>query len=164
MCLTISFILVPENLYDEEERIATFTYKTKKFIVSNYEKTYKEAQGFCLSEYRGALAIISDTDAAQFFANALSETNVETDSLWVGGQYNSIANVWEWRLGGGKRQQISVDLNQTMKVNAEIQVDRKCLSFARLQHDKPELRPLSCIASRGFICEPGSKQEQILLV
>ncbi|KAF2895742.1 hypothetical protein ILUMI_10446 [Ignelater luminosus] len=90
---------------------------------------------------------------AKFLADALSETNVKTDSLWVGAQFSIRKNVWEWKLKVKQREVISPEVNKTMKVNPDRHIERGCLAFARLQHDKPELRPLACTAFRGYICE-----------
>lgn len=112
----------------------------------------------CKIVYKARLAVVENLDVAEFLAEALSETDLKTDSLWVGSVYNEFKKIWVWNIGDQEKP-ISTEINATMKVNEDVKaLDRKCLAFARSNHSKPELRPLPCFVFRGYICERPRKE------
>ncbi|KAF2895741.1 hypothetical protein ILUMI_10445 [Ignelater luminosus] len=131
----------------------SFNDTRTEYILNNVHSKYIQAKLACKFNFKAKLAVVKNLRIANFLAEALSEIDFKTGSLWVGSEYNEAKKIWVWNTDK-QIEPISDEVNATMKVNKDvIELNRKCLAFARSNHDKPELRPLPCIVYRGSLCE-----------
>ncbi|KAF2894296.1 hypothetical protein ILUMI_11873 [Ignelater luminosus] len=141
----------PDEISDIED---LFTRGSSEYIFVNLLIDYHAAKVLCNGTYGGRLAVIETTELAEFLAEALSETNLFLDHLWVGGK--GINRTWYWYEGGTIISPIDkqlIDLyfvNHTKSVKA---TDRNCLAMGRKNHDVPYFPELKCDVQRPFMCE-----------
>ncbi|KAK4883871.1 hypothetical protein RN001_000142 [Aquatica leii] len=84
--------IVPTPISDIAD---SFTKNEIEYIIVQDHVQHLEAGIRCKLTYNGSLAFVKNETIANFLAEALSETNLELDSLWVGGE--NISNVWYWK-------------------------------------------------------------------
>lgn len=98
-------------------------------------------------------------ETLKFVAEALSETRLALDTLWISARKEVGTEEWKWEPESDEIIPFDKELEKLMKVTVEKDKlehgdgSRECLGFGREDHDKPQLRPLECEARRGFICD-----------
>lgn len=140
----------PESISNEAD---IFTTNGTEYIFVNHKVPNKGAQLLCRSNYQAELAIVDHLNLAKFLAEAISETNLFLDSLWLSArQYNATEN-WYW-IRNNSKTVISQEIVDMFIYNIEVfDDDRLCLTLGRENHDLPQYRPLTCEVKRAFICE-----------
>ncbi|KAK5649073.1 hypothetical protein RI129_003965 [Pyrocoelia pectoralis] len=145
--------LVPHQLSDSAD---SFTLGSTEYIVVSAKLKYSQVKLICQETYSGILAVVKDRKTAEFLSEALAETNLDLDSLWIGGQNKSINNSYGWYWTSlGSLDPIDSELYNSIKtVNDDItNMNRSCLAFGRSTHRMPQFRPLHCSVLRSFICQ-----------
>ncbi|KAK4883870.1 hypothetical protein RN001_000141 [Aquatica leii] len=124
--------LVPTPISQTADK---FEYNGQEYIIVQAQVPHFEAGVQCKHIYGGTLAFVKNSTIANFLAEALSETNLDLDSLWVGGE--NVSNVWYWKHGSNLEP-----------------IDTKL--FNTLLTKNPFMEPMQWILAeshRSFICE-----------
>lgn len=143
-----------------------FQYGQYDYIFLSSRLEHYQAEWMCRKNYQGVLAHIEDKELAAFLSEALSETNLVLDTLWVGAKLILGADnetlTWSWTSGDTSKP-IGEEMEKLLVVNADVEVENKrtCLGFGRSDHQEPQLRPLECRVLRGALCRRQSKQNLI---
>lgn len=117
---------------------------------------HRHANLLCM-KYNAQLATVKDEQTGNFLAEALSETNLILDTLWIWGSMEN--DKWMWKLGSNMSEPIDDAIIKKMVFSDQFGKDilKNCLGFARSSHDQPEYRPINCGAERSLICERSCK-------
>ncbi|KAF2894298.1 hypothetical protein ILUMI_11875 [Ignelater luminosus] len=137
----------------ESDSADRFMYRSRQFILSSMKLGYRSAMKACQFQFKGELAMLKERHTMDFVAEAMSETRLSLDTLWIAARRDINTTIWYW--DGEKDQHLQFDkkFEELMVHTAIASYNRECLGFGREDHDKPQLRPLECEARRGFICE-----------
>lgn len=119
-----------------------------EYTVFDMKVTWFEAEVLCESQDQGSLANVDFEKTSIFLSEALSETNMELESLWVGARRQSN---FTWINSGN----ILADKFLATRGKSFKNIERNCLSFQRKYHDRPNFIDLECRLKRPFICEKG---------
>ncbi|KAF2895740.1 hypothetical protein ILUMI_10444 [Ignelater luminosus] len=132
-----------------------------EYIISNQFLEWDQATSVCRYEFDGSLATLETDELKRFAAEAMSESNMLLDSLWIGLQKAN--DTFRW-----------LNLNITISDDELLQCGNNsitcgfhclntmnCGAIARINHTEPCIVRLRCDANRGFICKrPTNKDDQ----
>lgn len=136
------------------DREEVYLLDAYEYVFANYEVSWSEAYLRCLYNYKAQLADSKTEIESKFLAEAISESSMTLDHLWLGAK--KITDVFQWIDGDpitkeSKIFQYFIDQNATHP-----NVSRDCLAISRKYHDVPHFIPLHCSVPRPFICKRGN--------
>ncbi|XP_053621401.1 uncharacterized protein LOC128681491 isoform X2 [Plodia interpunctella] len=162
---------VPQAQTDKWE---SYIYDDKEYIIQNLPVNWENAKILCRGHHNGTLAILDSKDKADFMAEALSESQLSIESIWVGARRGSAEDPagYRWSQGvelrrtaadvlverdGDVIKHYPVWLNRTLVPVPEAGAD--CVGLERVFHDKPVFVDLPCYLERAFVCEREARIE-----
>lgn len=118
----------------------------------NIRVTWNEAVLICESFKNGSLAIVNTLEIRDFLGEALSETNLEMEDLWIGARTvgSSLEYAWINNVDVYTPDRYFI---QRGKESFGDNITRHCLGFARQFHDVAHYINLECNLKRPLICE-----------
>ncbi|XP_060808594.1 uncharacterized protein LOC106138571, partial [Amyelois transitella] len=156
---------VPQAQTDKWE---SYIYTDKEYIIQNLPVNWENAKILCRGHHNGTLAVLDSKEKADFLAEALSESQLLIESVWVGARRSSAEDPagYRWSQGvelrrtaadvltdkdGDIGKHYPVWLNRTLVPVPEAGAD--CVGLERVFHDKPVFVDLPCFLQRAFVCE-----------
>lgn len=124
-----------------------------EYLFVSERVTWDEARLICEGTREGSLAFVKSSALAQFLAEALSETALILEDLWVGA-YRTFE--------GGRERYYWLDGAEYVPgkwfvhrgpENVDVSRWRNCLGFARQYHDQAHFINLECHLKRPFVCQ-----------
>ncbi|XP_013175936.1 PREDICTED: uncharacterized protein LOC106124037 isoform X1 [Papilio xuthus] len=153
----------------------TYIFKDKEYLIQNLPVNWENAKILCQGHHNGNLATLDTKEKSDFLAEALSESQLEIDAVWVGARRESSEDPegYRWSRGSELRRTAADILKNEKDENAvrhyPLWLNRThvpvpeggadCVALERVQHDKPVFLDLSCQLERPFVCERDAKQD-----
>ncbi|XP_028033716.1 uncharacterized protein LOC114245666 [Bombyx mandarina] len=146
----------------------SYVFNGKEYILHNLGVKWENAEILCRGYHNGSLAILDKKEIAEFLAEALSESQFDIDSIWVGARRDTADDPEGYRWAQGvelKRTDADVLTSELAGDNLHypIWVNRTgvpvpeggadCVALERVQHDRPVFLDLPCGIERPFSCE-----------
>ncbi|KAJ0170157.1 hypothetical protein K1T71_014085 [Dendrolimus kikuchii] len=171
MYLYLCLLSVPQA---SSENWESFVHNNKEYLIQNLPVNWENAKILCRGYHNGTLAILETKEAAEFLAEALSESQFSLDSVWVGARRDSAEDPagYRWNQGlelrrtaldiitletEGDTKHYPVWLNRTHIPVPEGGAD--CVALERVAHDKPVFLDLPCSLERAFACERDTRPQ-----
>lgn len=137
------------------DREEIYLVEAYEYVFVNYEVSWIEAYQRCIHIYKAQLADSKTEMEAKFLAEAISESSMELDHLWLGAK--KMIEIFYWVDGVPITNETSEIFRYFLDENAtHPNVSRNCLAFSRKHHDVPHFIPLHCSLPRPFICKRGN--------
>ncbi|KAF2884065.1 hypothetical protein ILUMI_22112 [Ignelater luminosus] len=149
--LHLCFVL--SNTYDLEPHkmettVERFRFGDYDFIFYSKDANWAEAYTICKATH-SRLAVVNTLDRARFLADALTQTKVVFEDVWIGGRFSS--DRWRWASTGKTFSRLTKDYPPWL--NYPTQRGKNCLSLDRRNHRDPIFVEKKCTILRGFVCE-----------
>ncbi|XP_049882439.1 uncharacterized protein LOC126378290 [Pectinophora gossypiella] len=165
---------VPHACTDKWE---SYIMDDKEYLLQNLPVTWENAKILCRGHHNGTLAILDTKEKAEFLAEALSESQLMIESLWVGARREGSEDPLGYRWDAGQElRRTALDvlseedsdfakhyplwLNRTHIPVPEGGAD--CVALERVAHDKPVFVDLPCQLQRAFACERDAQKETVV--
>lgn len=116
----------------------------------NIDTIWADALTSCVNPFRGSLATPKTAEEAQFLSEALSESDMMLDHLWIGAKKKG--DVFFWNDGGSITNKSEIKQYFISEENRTQQPSRNCMGITRFNHLTPLYVPLNCKLKRPFIC------------
>ncbi|XP_068622282.1 uncharacterized protein [Battus philenor] len=160
---------------DSTKNWETYVFSDKEYLIQNLPVSWENARILCQGHHNGHLAVLDTREKSEFLAEALSESQLEVESVWVGARRDSSEDPEGYRWGrGAELRRTAADilanenddnaarhypawLNRTHVPVPDGGAD--CVALERVQHDKPVFLDLSCLLERPFVCEREAQVE-----
>ncbi|CAH2056495.1 unnamed protein product, partial [Iphiclides podalirius] len=153
----------------------SYILKEKEYLIQNLPVTWENAKILCRGHHNGNLAILDTREKSEFLAEALSESQLEVESVWVGARRDSSEDPEGYRWSQGvelRRTAADILMSEKDEINSKrypLWLNRThvpvpeggadCVALERVQHDKPVFLDLSCLIERPFVCERDAKMD-----
>ncbi|KAL0809823.1 hypothetical protein ABMA28_011315 [Loxostege sticticalis] len=160
---------VPKTCTDKWE---SYVFNDREYVVQNLPVTWENAKILCLGHHNGTLAVLDTKEKSDFLAEALSESQLSIESVWVGARRSSADDPAGYRWGqglelrrtaadvfseAGPDDHYPVWLNRTRVPVPDGGAD--CVALERARHDHPVFVDLHCQLLRPFACEREAQRD-----
>ncbi|XP_063835550.1 uncharacterized protein LOC135084742 [Ostrinia nubilalis] len=89
---------VPKTCTDKWE---SYVFNDMEYVVQNLPVNWENAKILCRGHHNGSLAVLDTKEKAEFLAEALSESQLSIESVWVGARRGSADDPAGYRWGQG---------------------------------------------------------------
>ncbi|XP_033220266.1 uncharacterized protein LOC117174919 isoform X2 [Belonocnema kinseyi] len=145
---------------DQQPIVEYFSFHGKQYLLFSQRVTWEEARILCTS-YDAKLAILNDIEKANGVAEALADSNIATEDIWLGAR--RLDAIWTWidnQETAWRKNILSIepDVDNYPPWSREpTRPTKECLGMDRKSHSYPNFVDLDCRLLRPFICEKKSE-------
>ncbi|CAK1593505.1 unnamed protein product [Parnassius mnemosyne] len=153
----------------------SYVFNDKEYLIQNLPVTWENAKILCRGHHNGNLAALDTREKSEFLAEALSESQLDVESVWVGARRDSSDDPegYRWSQGVELRRTaadiLSSEKDEYAAKHYPFWLNRThvpvpvggadCVALERVQHDKPVFLDLPCLIERPFVCERDARIE-----